>query len=134
MQNDGEDELSDYKFMCFNGRVEMILMCTERYSNGLKVTFFDREWKKMPFGRRYHPTSEKDIKKPKNFSSMIKLAEVLSKNIPFVRVDFYEIDGKVFFGELTFYPGSGLEEFTPKIWDRKLGDMIDLSRRQRNAK
>ncbi len=126
MQNDGEDELSDYKFMCFNGKVKFILMCTERYSDGLKVTFFDREWEKMPFGRRYHPTSGKNIRKPKNFDEMIKLAEILSRGVPFVRVDFYEVNGKIFFGELTFYPGSGLEEFSPEIWDKKLGDMIDL--------
>ena len=65
---------------------------------------------------------------------MIKLAEQLSENIPFVRVDFYEIDGKVYFGELTFYPGSGLEEFEPDYWDEKLGNLIDLSLVKNNEK
>ena len=57
---------------------------------------------------------------------MIRLAEELSKNIPFVRSDFYEINGQLYFGELTFYPGSGLEEFTPPEWDRRLGELIKL--------
>lgn len=125
MENSGEEELSDYKFMCFNGEVKMIFTCTERYADGLKVTFFDTQWKKMPFERHY-PASKKEIKKPKNLKKMIELAEILSKDIPFVRVDFYEINGKIYFGELTFYPGTGMEEFTPKIWDKKIGEWIKL--------
>lgn len=123
---DESGELKDYKFLCFNGRVEYCFVCSERFSkNGLKVTFFDRDWNVMPFERHY-PKSKKPIVKPYNFDKMITLAEKLSKNIPFVRVDFYEVNKKIYFGELTFYPGSGLEEFTPPEWDEKLGNLIEL--------
>lgn len=120
------DELIDYKLMCLSGKVKFVFTCTERFTDsGLKVTFFDMNWDKMPFERHY-PASEKEIAKPLNFDSMVELAEQLSKLIPFVRVDFYEISGKLYFGELTFYPGSGFEEFIPGKWDRNLGDLIEL--------
>ncbi len=123
--DDGED-LNDYKIMCFNGKAKCSFVCSERFSNnGLKVTFFDREWNKMPFERHY-PSSDKLIEKPVNYEKMIELAEVLSENIPFVRVDFYEVKGQLYFGELTFYPGAGWEEFEPEEWDRKLGEWITL--------
>ena len=120
------EELIDYKFMCFNGKVEYIFTCTDRFNNeGLKVTFFDTKWNVMPFERDY-PKSVKKINKPLNFEKMIELAEKLSKNIPFVRVDFYEINEKIYFGELTFFPGAGFEKFQPMEWDLKIGEMIDL--------
>ena len=101
-------------------------VCSERYTGtGLKVTFFDRDWNIMPFERHY-PRSRNIIKRPCNYASMIQLAETLAKDIPFVRVDFYEVNGKIYFGELTFYPGSGLEEFTPVKWDMILGTWLRL--------
>ena len=121
-----EKELTDYKVMCFGGKAKMIFTCTERFSEGLKVTFFDPYWNKMPFERHY-PSSKKDIPKPKNLKKMLELSEKLANGIPFVRMDWYEINGKLYFGEYTFYPGGGMEEFTPEIWDTKIGDMIDLS-------
>ena len=71
---------------------------------------------------------------PVNLNRMIKLAEMLSKNIPFLRVDLYEVNGKIYFGELTFYPASGFGKFKPEDCDRKLGDLIDLSQVKRNEK
>lgn len=117
--------LNDYKLMCFNGKVRCTFVCSDRKEN-LRITIFDNEWKRMPFGRYNHPASEEDISKPKNFDGMIELAEILSNDIPFVRVDFYEINGRIYFGELTFYPGAGFEEFSPGKWDRILGDWIEL--------
>lgn len=120
-------DITDYKLMCFNGKVRCTFTCTERHeSSGLKVTFFDNDWNKMPFERHY-PSSDKLIKPPKQFKEMIKLAEKLSEKIPFVRIDFYEHGNKIYFGEMTFYPGSGMEEFTPEEWDYKLGEMIQLT-------
>lgn len=119
-------ELKDYKFMCFHGQVKCSFICSDRFSEkGLHVTFFDRDWNVMPFERHY-PSVKEGLPKPKNYEKMIELAETLSKDIPFVRVDFYEVDGKVYFGELTFYPGAGFEEFTPEIWDEILGSWIEL--------
>lgn len=122
-------QLNDYKIMCFNGKAKCSFVCTERDNKelGLAVTFFNLDWKKMPFQRHYR-TSNKKIYKPKNYHKMIELSEKLSKDIPFVRVDWYEIKDKLYFGELTFYPGAGLEEFTPKEWDYKFGEMLKLSK------
>lgn len=118
-------ELTDYKLMCFDGTVKCVFTGTERFSNGLKVTFFDRDWKPLPF-RRHYPTSDIEIAKPKHYEKMLELAETLSRNIPFVRVDLYEVGGNILFGEMTFYPGNGMEEFYPEEWDEILGSWIRL--------
>lgn len=119
-------ELVDYKVMCFNGVAKYCFTCTGRHSeNGLHVTFFDRDWKKMPFQRHY-PVELGDIQKPENYCQMLTLAEKLADNMPFLRVDFYEVDGKLYVGELTLYPGNGYEEFFPAEWDDALGEMIKL--------
>ena len=132
MEDTESKELTDYKIMCFNGIPKMAFTCTERYKeDGLKVTFFDLKWKKLPFERHYK-SSSKEIKKPKNLEKMIELSQKLSKGRPFVRIDWYEINGKLYFGEITFYPGSGLEEFTPEEWDYKLGEMIKLPNKENN--
>ena len=123
---DSNGELLDYKFMCFGGKVKCSFVCSDRFSEkGLHVTFFDRDWNVMPFERHY-PSVKEGLPKPQNYEKMIELAEILSHNIPFVRVDFYEVDGKIYFGELTLYPGCGFEEFTPEHWDKVLGDWIEL--------
>ena len=130
MQEEGKNELTDYKFMCFNGKVECSFVCLNRTSeDGLNVDFYDKNWKKMPFERHYK-NSNIILDKPSNYDLMIELAEKLSKDIPFVRVDFYDIDGKIYFGELTFYPGCGFEEFNPEEWDKKLGDLIKLPKKE----
>lgn len=126
MSNDNGEDLNDYKLMCFNGQVKATFVCSDRFSeDGLKVTFYDTNWKRMPFERHY-PASKTDIARPNTYDEMLILAEKLAFQIPFVRVDFYEVHGRVYFGELTFFPGSGYEEFTPEEWDKKLGDWINL--------
>ena len=126
MSNDNGEDLNDYKLMCFNGQVKATFVSSDRFSeDGLKVTFYDTNWKRMPLERHY-PASKTDIARPKTYDEMLILAEKLAFQIPFVRVDFYEVHGRVYFGELTFFPGSGYEEFTPEEWDKKLGDWINL--------
>lgn len=93
---------------------------------GMKVTFFDKEWNVLPFERKY-PKSKKSIPRPQNLGEMIEIAETLSQDIPFVRVDLYDVDGQILFGEYTFYPGSGWEYFKPIEWDYKLGELIDIN-------
>lgn len=120
-------ELIDYKFMCFNGRPKCLFLCLDRHNGkGLKVDIYDMEWTPMPFERRHYPRSGRFTPKPKCFDEMVEVAKKLSEGLPFVRVDLYENNGKVYFGELTLYPGSGLEEFTPESYDRLLGDWIEL--------
>lgn len=126
MVDESGNELKDYKFMCFNGEVKCSFVCLNRnMPTGLNVDFYDMDWNQMPFERHY-PSSGTKISKPKSYYKMIEFAERLSKGIPFVRVDFYEISGEVYFGELTFYPGSGFKEFTPESYDELLGSWITL--------
>lgn len=126
MSDNINQDLLDYKIMCFNGKAKCSFVCLNRRSKeGLNVDFYDRDWKKMPFERHYK-NSKITLDKPRNYELMLNLAEKLSSNIPFLRVDFYEINNKLYFGELTFYPGSGFEEFKPEEWDEKLGEYIEL--------
>lgn len=123
--------LNDYKVFCFNGEPKVTLVCSERFSDGgLREDFFDEQWNHVPIKRPGHPNSNTVISKPVNFEQMKNLAYRLSQNIPFLRVDFYEIDMKLYFGELTFYPASGFEEFEPDEWDYKFGEWIHLPGRK----
>ena len=119
------DDLTDYKFMCFNGAVRCAFTCTGRAKRDLRVDFFDPEWNHLPFTRHY-PHAEIPPKAPLLLREMITMSEILADSIPFVRVDFYEVDGRAYFGELTFFPGSGMEEFDPEYWDFELGSWLDL--------
>lgn len=126
MVDESGTELKDYKFMCFNGEVKCSFVCLNRSSStGLNVDFYDIDWNPMPFERHYS-RSNTALPKPKTYEKMIQIAETLSKEIPFVRVDFYEVNGRLYFGELTFYPGSGYEEFKPESYDNLLGSWIEL--------
>ena len=123
-------DLMDYKFMCFNGVVKCSFVCSGRNTEErLHVTFFDREWNLMNFERAY-PMKKEGFPKPELYEEIIALAEKLSRDIPFVRVDFYQANRKIYFGELTFYPGGGFESFSPEIWDRTLGDWIKLPKKR----
>lgn len=123
---DANGELNDYKLMCFDGEVKCSFVCSDRFTGkGLHVTFFDPDWNVMPF-ERSHPAVKEGLPKPSQYEKMVQLAQTLSKDIPFVRVDFYEVDGNIYFGELTLYPGCGFEAFQPECWDETLGSWIRL--------
>lgn len=124
MEDSKDKSMQDYKLFCFNGEPKYILVCSDRDTN-LKETFFNLNWGKAPFKRSQHET-DYSINRPSKLEEMKKLAKKLSKDIPFLRVDFYEINNKVYFGELTFYPASGFSKFDPEMWDKKLGEMIKL--------
>ena len=124
---DKDGELKDYKFFCFNGKPEYMFIASDRFNKGeeTKFDFYDMEFNHLPFTNG-HPNAFKRIEKPKGFEEMKKLAAMLSANIPHVRVDFYDIDGKIYFGEMTFFHWSGIVPFEPFEWDRKFGDLIKL--------
>lgn len=125
------DDLKDYKFMCFNGKVKCCFVCSNRSSSkGLKIDIYDIDWNKMNFERVGHLNSQEVIERPTNYKKMIELSEKLSQNIPFIRVDFYEVNGKVYFGELTFFPGAGFEKFAPESYDYLLGSWIKLPQKR----
>ena len=119
-------ELVDYKFYCFNGIPKFIDVCTQRYSKErMCETYFDTNWNYLGFvtvGNGCVP----DFEKPRSFELMMNIAKKLCKNYKFLRVDLYEVNGKVYFGELTFYSASGFENLSPKEWNLKIGDMLDL--------
>lgn len=125
LENDGND-LPDYKFYCFNGKVGCCLICANRFGEGgLKTNFYDKDWNLLPF-TRHHDNISYNIEKPEVYEKMISLAETIASDFKFVRVDFYLIENRIYFGELTFFPGNGWEEFNPIEWDYKLGAMLDL--------
>ena len=129
----GKKEISDYKFWCFNGEPKMCLVCTDRFINH-KRNVYDLDWNKIDISLNFPNAINLNIEKPKCLNKMIELSRVLSKNIPFIRTDFYIINEKVYFGELTFFPGSGLQKIEPKEWNKKLGEMIDLNLVNKNEK
>ena len=119
--------LIDYKFFCFNGIPKFAYVArgaAKAFKS--KINMMDLDWKAMPFQRTDHPQFKEIPEKPINFSKMIEFSKVLSKDIPFVRVDFYEINSRLYFGELTFFPGSGYIPFNSEEWDYKLGEWIKL--------
>lgn len=126
IEEKGMKILNDYKFFCFNGKVKTILVCSNRNGDFKNTDFYNVTWNKMNFTRENYTNNTKIIEKPKKLEEMINISETLAKDIPFVRVDLYEVDKKVFFGELTFYPSSGFEGFKPSKYDRIFGDMIIL--------
>lgn len=130
MEQEGGCELKDYKIHCFNGKPRFVLVCSDRFSSeGLHEDFYDINWRLMDLHRPNHPNSLEDIQKPDNLEEMLSLAEKLSDGIPFVRVDFYLVDGSIYFSELTFFPASGFTSFEPEKWDKTFGDWLILPER-----
>lgn len=128
MSEDGQAaELKDYKWFCFNGKPEFLFIATDRFTKGeqTKFDFFDTSFNHLPIING-HPNATVEIKKPAGFEHMKVIATRLSQNIPHVRVDLYDINGKIYFGELTFYHWSGFVPFEPHEWDVKFGDLIKL--------
>lgn len=122
---ESDGQLKDYKFFCFNGTPKLLFVVTDRGLNNTKFDFFDLQFNKLPI-KQYYPNSAQHIGRPHNFELMVKLAAKLTKNFIHCRADFYEVNGKVFFGELTFTHFCGFEPFVPPEWDYKLGSWIRL--------
>lgn len=119
-------DLRDYKFFTFNGVSKVLFVATERSTKEeTKFDFFDMNFKHLPFTNG-HPNSDKILHRPEKFDEMKRFAEILGQDIPQVRVDFYEVNGKVYFGEMTFFHWSGMVPFVPEQWDKILGDWISL--------
>ena len=122
-------ELRDYKFFGFDGDVKMFLIASERQNpnEDTKFDFYDMNCNHIVMVNQ-HPNAKVAPEPPANFALMKELSEKLSKGFAHLRVDFYEVDGVVYIGELTLFHGSGLMTFEPKDWYNKMGDWIDLSK------
>ena len=126
--NDSED-LKDYKFYCFNGKVKMLGIYSDRNKKcPTKADYFDEnyQWIDMIWG---YDRAEKKPEKPVKFTEMIEIAEKLSAGLPAVRVDLYQCGEKIYFGEMTFFDGSGFDAIEPIEWDYKMGSWIHLPNR-----
>lgn len=134
MKDNSINDLMDYKFFCFNGKCKFFKIDFNRLTKH-QANYYDINGNFLPFGEEICPPDfSKKLELPVNLKKMINLAEKLSQNITFLRVDFYEINGNIYFGELTFYPASGFGKFEPEEWDLKLGNLIDLSMVNTNEK
>ncbi len=123
------DDLTDYKFYCFNGLADCVLLCTDRQSgHGTKYYFFSKDWKLCRYNKAGAAApADFTLPQPEGTPRMFELAEQLSKGFPMVRVDFYDIAGRIYFGEMTFYPASGLDPNRLREADLHFGSLIDLS-------
>jgi hypothetical protein len=123
---DESGELKDYKFFCFNGKVKCFKIDFGRFIEH-HANYYDTKCNLLPFGEvMYPPLFEKKLNIPDNINQMIELAEKLSQGFPFIRVDFYDASGCIYFGELTFFPASGMGQFEPEKWDYILGSYINI--------
>jgi len=118
-------ELNDYKFFCFNGNVKFIQVDYDRFTEHHR-NIYDMNWKQQPFSIMYSSKQGRKIDTPQNFDQMINVARTLSHGIPHVRVDLYNVSGKIYFGELTFFHGAGFEKFDPPEWDVKIGSLLNI--------
>ncbi len=128
LPRDKNNDLPDYKFFCFNGRPECLYIMvdyTADHNNG-KLGFYDMDFKQFPYYRADYKPITFPVDKPKNFEKMVEYARILSKDFPHVRVDFYNIDGEIIFGELTFSCASGYLVFDPDEFDFIMGDWFEL--------
>ncbi|WBX70090.1 ATP-grasp fold amidoligase family protein [Tenacibaculum retecalamus] len=124
----GKEDLTDYKFFCFNGEPKYLEVHIDRGAGeDYKREIYDLSFKRIPVNKgTKSDVFESTIKKPDNFDEMITIASKLSDDFPFVRVDLYSIKGKTLFGELTFYPGDGRSEYYPDKYNKIFGDMFNL--------
>lgn len=121
----GKEIINDYKFFCFDGEPKFVQVDLERGIHDYR-SFYDMNWQKLPFTMKKNPLYEGEVSKPENFETMIEVVSKLAGNFPFVRVDLYNIDGRIIFGEMTFYPSDGRNEFRPEEYNRIIGEYIRL--------
>lgn len=128
MEDKSQCTLKDYKFYCFNGEPKFLYVSEglENQSTA-KMSYVTLEWKLAPFQRTDYARLDSIPDPPVNFEKMVNYARLLSESIPFVRVDFYEINEQIYFGEMTFYPAGGHSKFDPPEWDKIIGGWLDLS-------
>lgn len=122
------ETLPDYKFFCFNGQVKFVYGIGVRsFGMGAEVGIYTSHFEKMPVDRADEKMQSQIIPCPCNYDTMVNVAEQLSKQFPHVRVDLYNVNGKIYFGELTFYDGSGYMSFVPDSFDFTAGEYFEIN-------
>lgn len=126
--SEDSDNFTDYKFYCYNGVADCVMVCLDRNTGDTKFYFFDKEWNLKRYNKRGRLAPENfTLPKPKHIDEMFKIAEKLSKGYPYVRIDLYATEEQVYFGEITLFPDSGFDPNRLPEIDRLFGDKIDLS-------
>lgn len=123
LEEDGEPP-KDYKFFCFDGKPHLVQVDFGRFSTHTR-NLYDLNWRRLDVELKF-PRANVELAKPLLFDKMLEYAARLAKGLPFVRVDFYHVHDQVYFGEMTFYPGNGMEEFRPLSYDYLLGSYLQL--------
>lgn len=119
-------DLKDYKFFCFNGEAKLFKVDFDRFTRH-RANYYAVDGTLLPFGETVCPPDfEKELVLPPRLDDMKALADRFAEGIPFIRIDFYCVGGKIYFGEFTFFPNAGFGSFVPAEWDEKLGEMIHL--------
>ena len=118
-------ELQDYKFLCFNGQPYYCWVDMGRYSNHTR-NVYNLDWELQPWNQEAYAHYEKPIDKPQNFEKMVEIVKILAKDFAHVRVDLYNVNGRIYFGEMTFTNGGGFDRILPAEYDKVLGDLWTL--------
>lgn len=130
VSSNGEEELRDYKFFCFNGRVRVFKIDFDRFIEH-RANYYDREGRLLRFGETVCPPNyDAELAIPEDLDEMIAIAEKTAGTHPFVRVDLYNVGGRILFSEFTLYPNSGFGRFEPEEWDGILGSWLELPERK----
>jgi len=127
MEDHTDGELRDYKFFCFDGEPKAMFIATDRNKGETKFDYFDIDFHHLDI-RQHYPNASKEIRKPQTFDEMITLSKQISKGLKHARIDFYEVDGKLYFGEITFYHFSGFQPFNDTKWDALFGEWLNLNK------
>lgn len=124
---DSQGALVDYKFSCFGGNADNVMVCMDRHRGDTKFYFFDKKWNLLRLNKRgIEAPKDFTLPKPEGMDKMFELAETLSKDLPYARVDFYNVDGHIYFGEITFFPAGGTDSNLLSETDVLFGSKIKL--------
>jgi len=126
LSQEGTFGLDDYKFHCFNGRPVYIQYIKNRLKGRTKETYYNTKWKFQPFNMT-NCRNTKLVDRPKNLKKMLDISKKLSKGLPYARIDLYNLDGRIYFGEVTLCPANGMDNFDPPKYEKIFGDMIDIN-------
>ena len=133
MVDESKTELKDYKIFNFNGIPQFVQVDFNRFKDHQRK-LYSINWKELDFNFVYPINKKVKINRPENLKKILELAKKIAKDHPFLRTDFYVINDKIYFGEITFFPEAGFGKFVPEKWDRKLGDMLELPKEKKIEK
>lgn len=133
MVDESKTELKDYKIFNFNGIPQFVQVDFNRFKDHQRK-LYSINWKELDFNFVYPINKKVKINRPENLKKILELAKKIAKDHPFLRTDFYVINDKIYFGEITFFPEAGFGKFVPEEWDRKLGDMLKLPKEKKIEK